>query len=158
MKLELINDENLTPELFERHPVWAEYHEPADAKRMVDDGFSKEEVESELNRIRYSDAYLIPVVSYKGKSPYEFTHYRAKASIGNKKGFDAYLFAINGEINTYGIYDGDEWQVINFSFLDIDEEMEIKAALGVESLFPLHIEAFGNIEYAKTYASKPKNS
>ena len=158
MKLELVHDKDLSPNVFEKHPVWAEYYESDDIDRMMSDGFEREDIISELKKVEHPDRYLVPVVNYLEPSPYEFTLYKATVVIGSKHSFDAYLFSIGNKMNAIAAYDGNHWQVINFAILDQYEEIEIKTALGVDALFPLEVTACGGIKYKKLYKSRLEGS
>lgn len=147
MKLELIHCEQLSPTLLERHPVWAEYYEPDDEDRMVEDGFDREEVRRELNRTGYSDEYLIPLINYDKSSPYEFTMYKARITVNGTKDLCAALFVMEGKVNSVSVFVGDERFVLNLSDFDFSDEMELCTALGVNTIYPFTVRSEKGIEF-----------
>jgi hypothetical protein len=48
MELRIIKGRELTPKMFEFHPVWAEYYEPDDLEDIVSWGYDRESIRSDL--------------------------------------------------------------------------------------------------------------
>ncbi|TCI03688.1 hypothetical protein EZV61_09085 [Corallincola luteus] len=153
MKLELVHCKRLSPELFEKHPVWAEYYEPDDEHRMVEDGFDRAEVQRELKRVKYSDDYLIPFINYDKPSPYEFTIYKASATVNDSKVLFATLFVMENTVNSVTIFVGNEQFVLNLTDSDFSEEKELCAALEVKSIFSLTVRSDKGIEFNERFES-----
>ena len=157
MKLELIHCEQLSPTLFERYPVWAEYYEPDDENRMVEDGFDREEVRRELKRTGYSDEYLIPLINYDKSSPYEFTMYKAMVTVNGTRDLCAALFVMDGTVNSVSIFVGEERFVLNLNDIDFSDEMELCTALGVNSIYPLTVRSEKGIEFNEYFESSDQS-
>jgi len=153
MKLELVHCEKKSPALFKQHPVWAEYYEDEDENRMVEDGFDREEVQSELKRIEYSDSYLIPYVNFEKPSPYEFTLYKARATVNGTIEVFATLFVMENTVNSVTIYVNEEQFVINLTDSDFSDEKELCIALGVKSIYPLSVQSDIGIEFNERFES-----
>lgn len=153
MKLELVHRDKLSPALFERHPVWAEYYEPEDENRMVEDGFGREEVQRELKRIEYSDSYLIPYVNFSKPSPYEFTLYRARSVVNDKIEVFSNIFVMDNSVNSVSIYVGSESFVINLTDSSFSDEKELCSALGIKAIYPLWVQSDIGIVFDKRFES-----
>ncbi|MCP4356362.1 MAG: hypothetical protein GY793_12215 [Proteobacteria bacterium] len=155
MKLRLIHYNDIDPRLFDIHPVWAEYNDPEDANKMINDGFHSLLVHEELYRVYYSSDFLIPVMNFSKTSPYDYTYYKAKVSMCSNDYLPAFLFIINNEAHSLGVYFGKQWHLINFSFFDEGDEKEISTILGIRTIFPMHIISFCGIKYNTYYESLP---
>ena len=157
MNFALIDRLNLTPKLFEEHPVWVEYYEPEDINRMVLDGFNRHLVESELKKVGYSDDYIFPLVNYQNKSPHEFTLYKANVEI-NRNNYSAYLFVTEGCVSSFSIYVKDEWYPININYFDKSDNKELSSILGGGSIFPIRVTSNYGVRYDETFNSLPISS
>jgi hypothetical protein len=137
MKFYLKKTHELTEEDFEFSQVWAEYYEPDDIGGLVNLGYDLQEVQSELEKVDYSDEYSFPI-PLDPPEPFKYIFFAIKAQLASGKILKGYCTS-----NITALFHGDDKYYFNPHFKDesLENEKELKKAISCKStIFPIQVE------------------
>ncbi len=137
MKFFLKKTNELTEEDFESSQIWGEYYEPDDISGLVNLGYDLKEVQSELEKVDYSDEYSfhIPLDSTE---PFNYIFFAIKAQLASGKILKGYCTS-----NITVLFHSDDKYIFNPNLKDraLETEKKIKKAISCEStIFPIQVE------------------
>lgn len=141
MNFELLHERELSLERFTTHPLWAQYHEPADIQTIVGWGVPQAQVEEALQSVGWSDSYFFRVLRASDIS--KFYHFRAAASFCLASGYGCDGFVSDFEPSSISvIHQGRRLLLLQEDpEITSDDETELRSSSGGGLVYPVHIVA-----------------
>ena len=136
----LIHGHDLSRDHFEQHPAWADYSEPDDIEEIVSWGLERAKIVEQLERVRYSDEFVFPVLRTDPLPSFRFLYLRAEFTAADGSRFVGYV--IGQHPYCVAVFHGDEQFTFNANLPDMaDEELarlRRVSHLPLTPFFPLH--------------------
>ncbi len=145
MKFELKHSDSLSIIDFEKHEVWAQYYSADEIEHIVNEGYTKSEVERKLEEVDWSDDFWFRTNHSKDTTPYMFTRFKAQFELPNQEIVKGYIECTGyAGIQSYCLFVNEGFIGLNVQHPDMteEEELELKALLNLNKLYPIRIESF----------------
>ncbi|MCJ8313104.1 MAG: hypothetical protein HRU38_21845 [Saccharospirillaceae bacterium] len=149
MKIKLLHVSEINRYVFDKSLTWAQYYEPSDIDTLVNLGYDRTDVTSQLKIIGWSDEYWFPVPNTTDIGSFMFEYRKAKFKTLSGKVLDGFLINSGHAITLFG--NKKDWSV-NVNLLNLLKKniAEVKDDLGLnvkENLLPLEVQvSFKGIE------------
>ena len=135
----LIHGHDLSRQHFEQHPAWADYSEPEDIEEIVSWGVERAAVVEQLERVRYSDEFVFPVLRTEPLPSFRFLFLRANFVSADGTRFTGYVIGQNPYC--VAVFYGDDEFAFNANLPDLGEQelarLRQSSKLQLEPFFPL---------------------
>jgi hypothetical protein len=127
----------VTRELLDEYPVWAEYYEPSDVDSICEWGVPRDLVVGMLEKVGWSDEFIFPVLRFTDSARFQFFY--ALASFRTPSGCELVGYAFNEGPTSIGVFFDGHHLVLNQCAPEISEEDEsiLKSAIRHSSIYPL---------------------
>jgi hypothetical protein len=87
----LIHGDHLSKRHFEQHPAWANYEEPNNIEQIVSWGVERAAVVAELERVKYSDEFIFPVLRTHPLLDFRLLYLKAEFTAADGSQFAGYV-------------------------------------------------------------------
>lgn len=139
MEFHLRHGREMSAALLQMHPVWAQYHEPADIDVIVGWGVPREVVEAALELVDWSDSYLFPVL--RPEDAARFYSYHAATLFRTAGGVSLEGFVSNSVPSGAWFFDVGGHLYLSAEYPEVteDDERVLQASLDGGPIYPLEI-------------------
>lgn len=144
MKFELKHRNDLSINDFKDHSVWAEYYSSDEVEHIVNEGYTKEDVERKLEEIEWEGDFWFRTNHLKNTKPYMFTRFKAEFELPNKTILKGYIeYCEYSGVQNYSLFVNGEFIGLNAQHPEItdEEELMLKTKLNLSELYPVRIKS-----------------
>ena len=138
MEFHLRRKSEVSKELLDEYPVWAEYYEPGDVDSICAWGIARDVVVAMLEAVDWSDEFMFPVLRLSDAARFQFFYASAQFRTADGRVFAGYAF--NEGPTSIGIFHDGEPIILNQCNPSISEEEETRLKQFFRAaIYPLEI-------------------